>query len=53
MAVTYTPVIVSAILSPNPAKVGQQVLISISATDVASEPSTFVPTSGEFASGEV
>lgn len=49
----YTPVIISAILSPNPAVVGEAVLISIAATDVEAVPSTAVYLSGEFVSGEV
>lgn len=53
MATTYVPVIINALLSPNPAKVGQPVLISVAAIDVECVPSTQVITSGEFTSGEV
>ncbi len=50
---TYVPVIISALLSPNPAQAGQSVLISVAAIDVECVPSTQVVTAGEFASGEV
>lgn len=50
---TYIPVIISALLSPNPAQAGQSVLISVAAIDVECAPSTQVVTAGEFASGEV
>lgn len=53
MATTYIPVIISAILSPNPAQVGVPVLISIAAEDVACVPTTQVITAGEgFTAGE-
>ena len=50
---TYIPVIVNAMLSPNPAQAGAPVLISVAAVDVACVPSVQVITSGEFTSGEV
>lgn len=53
MATTYVPVIMGGTISPNPAKVGQTVLISGAAADVALVSSTFIPTSGEFTSGEI
>lgn len=53
MATTYVPVIVGAMLSPNPAKVGEKVLISVAAIDVECVPSVQVITAGEFTSGEV
>lgn len=53
MANTYIPVIVSAVLSPNPSQTGSAVLISVSATDVVAVPSTADYRSGEFMSGEV
>lgn len=53
MASTFVPVIVGALLSPNPAKAGEPVLISIAAIDVECVPSTQVITAGEFTSGEV
>lgn len=53
MATTYIPVIVGAILTPNPAKVGEEVLISVAAIDVECVPSTQVITAGEFTAGEV
>ena len=53
METTYVPVIVSAVLSPNPAQSGAAVLISVAAIDVACVPSVQVVTAGEFSSGEV
>lgn len=53
MATTYIPVILSALLTPNPAQVGVPILVSIAAEDVACVPSTAVYTAGEFTSGEV
>lgn len=50
---TSIPVIVSALLSPNPAQAGVPVLISVSATDVEAVPSVTDYRSGEFVSGEV
>lgn len=50
---TYVPVIVSAILTPNPAQAGTPVLISIAAIDVECVPSVQVITCGEFTAGEV
>lgn len=50
---TYTPVIINAIISPNPSVVGQKVMISIAATDVEAIPSAIDVRSGEFQSGEV
>lgn len=50
---TYIPVIIGAYLSPNPAKVGQEVLISVAAAAVECVPSVQVITAGEFTSGEV
>lgn len=54
MASTYIPVIVGVILTPNPAKAGEPVLISVAAIDVECVPYTQVITAGEgFTSGEV
>lgn len=53
MGSTFVPVIISAFLSPNPAFVGQEVLISVAAADVECVPSVQVVTAGEFTSGEV
>lgn len=53
MATTYVPVILSALLTPNPAQAGMGVLVSIAAEDVACVPYTQVITAGEFTSGEV
>lgn len=50
---TYTPVIINALLTPNPAVAGGAVLISVAAADVESIPSPAVYVSGEFYSGEV
>lgn len=50
---TYVPVIIGAFLTPNPAKVGQEVLISVAATAVECVPSVQVVTAGEFTSGEI
>ena len=52
MASTYIPVIVSALLSPNPAQAGQTVLISVAAIDVECVPRAQVLTSGAFTAGE-
>ena len=53
MAATYVPVILSVLITPNPAQAGEEVLVSIAAEDVACVPSTAVYTSGEFTGGEV
>lgn len=53
MANTFTPVIVSALLTPNPVLAGRRVLISVAATDVEAIPQTVVYVSGEFVSGEI
>ena len=53
MANTFTPVIISATLTPNPAQVGGAVKISVAAVDIESVPSVMVYQSGEFQSGEV
>ena len=50
---TYIPVIISVLLSPNPAQAGQSVLISVAAADVECVPGVQVVTAGEFTSGEV
>lgn len=52
MANTFIPVIVSAVLTPNPAQAGMTVLISVGATDVEAIPSVVDIRSGEFMSGE-
>ena len=53
MANTFTPVIISVTLTPNPAKEGSPVKISVAATDVEAIPSAAVYQSNEFQSGEV
>lgn len=53
MASTYVPVIIGAMLTPNPAKAGETVLISVSAIDFEPVPSTQAITAGEFTAGEV
>lgn len=50
---TFVPVIIGAYISPNPAQVGQSVLISVAAIDVECVPSVQVVTAGEFTAGEV
>lgn len=50
---TYIPVIIGAYLTPNPARAGEPVLISVAAVDVACVPSAQVITAGEFTAGEV
>lgn len=53
MATTYIPVIISAMITPNPARAGEEILISIAAADVACVPYTQVITAGEgFTAGE-
>lgn len=52
MANSSTPVIISAILSPNPAQAGKKFLVSIAATDVEAIPQTAVYVCGEFVCGE-
>jgi len=49
---TYVPIIIGAFLSPNPAKAGQPVLVSIAAADLEIVPRAEAFTSGEFSSGE-
>lgn len=49
----YVPVILSAMLTPNPAKAGEAVLVSVSAIDFDMIPSPQVITAGEFTAGEV
>ena len=49
----YTPVILEAVLSPNPAVAGGSVFVSIAAIDLEAMPSMAVYLSGEFMSGEV
>ncbi len=50
---TYTPVIIGAILTPNPAQAGLTVTISVSAIDIVSTPAPEVLYSGEICAGEV
>ncbi len=52
MANTFTPVIISAILTPSPAQAGKKFLVSIAATDVEAVPQTAVYVCGEFVCGE-
>lgn len=53
MTSTFIPVIISALLTPNPAQVGAPVLLSVAAADVEAVPSVADYRSGEFVSGEV
>lgn len=53
MANTFTPVIISAILTPSPAQAGKKFLVSIAATDVEAVPQTAVYVCGEFVCGEI
>lgn len=53
MATTYTPVIISVTLSPNPGKAGQPVRVSIAASDVQAIPANADYYSNEFYAGEV
>lgn len=53
MATTFVPVVVSALLTPNPALAKTPVLISVAAIDVECIPSTLVVTAGEWTSGEI
>lgn len=52
MANTFTPVIISAILTPNPAQAGGRVLVSVAAADVEAIPSAVDIRGGEFQAGE-
>lgn len=47
------PVIFSVLLTPNPAKAGETVLVSVSAIDFEPAPTPQVITAGEFTAGEV
>lgn len=49
----WVPVIVGAALTPNPARAGETVLVSVSAIDFDMVPSPQVITAGEFTAGEV
>lgn len=49
----YTPIIQSAFLTPNPAKPGDTVLISVAAIDAVAYPYMQVITAGELSAGEV
>ena len=48
---TFIPVIVNAVLTPNPARVGEAVWISVAAVDIECIPRTLEITSGTVASG--
>ncbi len=50
---TYIPIIISAMLTPNPAEVGETVLISIAAADLKIVPREELFYAGEFTCGEV
>lgn len=49
---TFTPVIINAILTPNPAQARGTVLVSVAAADIEAMPSVVDIRSGEFQSGE-
>lgn len=53
MAESWTPVVVSAQITPQPAVVGQSVLLSVAVTDVQSVERQEVYVAGEWTSGEV
>lgn len=53
MDTTYVPVVIGAVLTPNPAMAGKTVMISVAAEDIACVPSTAVWPAGQFVSGEV
>ena len=48
---TFIPVIVNAVLTPNPVRVGEAVWISVAAVDIECIPRTLEITSGTVASG--
>lgn len=50
---TFTPVISSAVLTPNPAAAGTPVIIYVSAADIEAIPSVVDYRSGEFQAGEL
>lgn len=50
---TYVPVVIGAVLTPNPAEAGKSVLISVAAEDIACVPSTAVWPCGLFPSGVI
>lgn len=49
----WTPLIISATLTPNPAQAGEPVLLQVAAIDVQVVEQTEVRASGEFRAGEV
>lgn len=49
----YIPIIISAVLTPNPATVGQPVLISVAAADLEVIPREELWYAGEITAGEV
>lgn len=49
----FSPVIIGAVLTPNPAVAGQPVMISVAAEDMVYVPTAAVWPSGQFGSGEV
>lgn len=51
--ITLTPVIISALLTPNPVEVGQTLHISISAVEAESVAQTEIRLCGEWLCGEV
>lgn len=53
MASEWFPVVVSAVLTPNPGRAGEPVLLSVAATDVEAVEQAETIYSNEFYSGEV
>lgn len=50
---TYIPIIISAVLTPNPATIGQAVLISVAAADLEVIPREDIWYAAEVTAGEV
>lgn len=53
MANEWSPLIITAVMTPNPVTVGELVLLQAAVIDVQSVEQTEVRVSGEFRSGEV
>lgn len=53
MASEWNPLIISAVVTPNPATVGETVVLQVAAIDVQTVEQTEARLSGEFRAGEV
>lgn len=53
MASEWFPVLISALLTPNPGRAGEEVLLSVAAADVEAREQTVTFYAGEVYSGEV